>query len=106
MMSNNLNVVTINLNGIRSAGRKGIFTWLNDLSPDIICVQETKAQIELLQPDDYLLDGYYSKFSCAEKKGYSGVGIYAKQQPTNVIQHCGLDWYCISVKTEGLVMTQ
>jgi exodeoxyribonuclease-3 len=81
-------IITINLNGIRSAAKKGLFIWLQQENPDVICVQELKAQHIHLQ--EHHLDGYYAYFHCAEKKGYSGVGIYTRYQPKQVMT--GLGW--------------
>ena len=87
-----LNVVSFNLNGIRSAMRKDWTHWVNQVNPDIIAVQETKAQTSHLKPEEYELPGYYCAFSDAEKKGYSGVGIYAKTPPLSISHRIGLDW--------------
>ncbi|UTC24368.1 exodeoxyribonuclease III [Candidatus Comchoanobacter bicostacola] len=89
---NNQKITTLNLNGIRSAQSKGLQDWVEKYDPDIICVQETKAQIEKLLPEQYTLPGYFHTFSCAEKPGYSGVGIYSKVKPKNTIHTCGLGW--------------
>jgi len=80
-----MRVITINLNGIRSASRKGFFEWLKLQDADFVCVQELKAQeinmtVEMLQTDN--LQGY---FSYALKPGYSGVGIYSKKTPLKII---------------------
>lgn len=87
-----MKVVSLNLNGIRSAMRKDLLSWVNQVDPDIIAVQETKAQIPLLSPEEYEIPGYFCDFSNAEKKGYSGVGIYAKQNPLTITKTIGLDW--------------
>jgi exodeoxyribonuclease-3 len=85
-----LRIISLNLNGIRSATTKGLFPWLEKQSADIICMQELKAQApdmtrEMLQPD-----GYFGYFHYAEKKGYSGVGIYSRQQPDAIIEGLGM----------------
>jgi exodeoxyribonuclease-3 len=85
-----MRVITANLNGIRSAANKGFFEWLHKQHADFICVQELKAQAtdltrEMLQPDRFF--GY---FHYAEKKGYSGVGLYSKQQPDQIIEGLGI----------------
>lgn len=85
-----LKVITLNLNGIRSAAKKGFFDWMLAQNADIICVQEIKAQHADLQQQIFQPNGYYSYFHFAEKKGYSGVGIYSKIQPKKVIS--GLGW--------------
>ena len=76
--------MTANLNGIRSAHRKGFFDWVADLNVDCLCVQETKAQMNTDLKGAFELPGYTAYFVDAEKKGYSGVGIYTKHTPKSV----------------------
>jgi exodeoxyribonuclease-3 len=84
-------VTTCNLNGIRAAARKGFFTWLTATASDVVCLQETKAQEHQLPPEARDLDLYpASAFVDAEKKGYSGVAIYAKRPPDNVVRGLGM----------------
>jgi exodeoxyribonuclease-3 len=102
-------VASINLNGIRSAMRKDFRSWVNDNQPDVICVQETKAQIHHLKPEEYELDGYYFIHQSAQKPGYSGVGIYSKVPPTDTLKTCGLQWAddegrFIQCKIQGLLI--
>jgi exodeoxyribonuclease III len=83
-------VISINLNGIRSAFNKELLPWLSQQNADIVCLQELKAQAadmtsEMSQPLNF--HGY---FHYAEKKGYSGVGIYTKRKPDNVIIGLGI----------------
>lgn len=85
-----LKVITLNVNGIRSAARKGFFIWLMQQHADIVCLQELKAQEADIMHDTFTLDGYQGYFHFAEKKGYSGVGIYSKLQPKQVVT--GLGW--------------
>ncbi len=92
-----MRVISVNLNGIRAAARKGFYDWLPQQDADFVCMQETKAQMALLTDDLYRPAGYHCFFSDAEKKGYSGVGIYSKRQPDRVIE--GLGWPCAD--TEG-----
>ena len=85
-----MRIITANLNGIRSAANKGFFAWLQTTQADVICLQELKAQaadmtVEMLNPA-----GYVGNFHYAEKKGYSGVGIYSKVKPTKVIVGLGI----------------
>jgi exodeoxyribonuclease-3 len=77
-----LRITTLNLNGIRSATRKGVFDWLGKLKPDVLCVQELKAQASDM--DEVLLQSatHHGGFHYAEKKGYSGAGLYAVKKPT------------------------
>lgn len=87
-----MRIITANLNGIRAAEKKGFFAWLKDIQADIVCVQETKAQMAHLLDGAYYPDEYYHYFSDALKKGYSGVGIYSRVQPDYVMTTMGLDW--------------
>ncbi len=85
-----MRVITINLNGIRSAAGKGFFDWLAGQDADVVCLQELKAQgadmtREMLSPR-----GYHGCFHYAEKKGYSGVGIYSREPAPQVIVGLGI----------------
>jgi exodeoxyribonuclease-3 len=79
-----LRVITLNLNGIRSATAKGVFTWLARQKADVICVQELKAQAADMTEKMLTPGGYHGHFHYAEKKGYSGVGIYSLREPARV----------------------
>lgn len=83
-----MRIITANLNGIRSAASKGFFEWMVAQQPDVVCVQETKAQEHQLEAELHYPEGYHAYFCDAEKKGYSGVAIYSRRQPDNVT--CGL----------------
>jgi exodeoxyribonuclease-3 len=85
-----LKIISLNLNGIRSATNKGLDTWLKKEDADIVCMQEIKAQAgdmtdEMLNPE-----GYFGYFHYAEKKGYSGVGIYSKTKPDSIVVGLGV----------------
>lgn len=84
-----LRIVSLNLNGIRSAATKGVFDWLAASNADIVCLQELKAQLGDLSSQMLAPDGYQGWFHCAEKKGYSGVGIYSRHAPDKVIEGIG-----------------
>lgn len=85
-----MRIITINANGIRSAARKGFFSWLKKQKADVVCIQETKAQIHQLENDEiYFPDEYHCYYVDAEKKGYSGVAIYSKIKPLKVIREYG-----------------
>lgn len=85
-----MKIITINTNGIRAAARKGFFEWLKKENPDVVCIQETKAQFEQLQNDpQFQPKGYYCRYHDAIKKGYSGVAIYAKVAPQAIIEGTG-----------------
>lgn len=87
-----MKVITCNLNGIRSASSKGFFAWAIAQNPDFICVQETKAQMSVLENKELYPDNYEFFFSDAVKKGYSGVGVYSKAEPDYISTTMGLEW--------------
>ena len=78
-------LTSLNLNGIRSATSKGLEAWLDQHQPDCICVQEVKAQAEHVEGTFQRLAGMKGYFHLAQKKGYSGVGIYTRHEPSDVI---------------------
>lgn len=84
-----MKIVTANVNGIRAAGRKGFFDWIGKTLPNVVCIQETKAQIEQLTDVLYHPEGYHCFYHDAQKKGYSGVALYCRQQPDEVITGMG-----------------
>lgn len=79
-----MRVMTFNANGLRSAARKGFFEWFKTQAIDVLCVQETKAQIGQLQESVFLPEGYHRFLFDAEKPGYSGVAIYTRYLPERV----------------------
>jgi exodeoxyribonuclease III len=85
-----LRIISLNLNGIRSASSKGLYPWLEKQNADIVCLQELKAQAPDLSRHMLQPDGLFGYFHYAEKKGYSGVGIYTKNQPDAIIEGLGL----------------
>ena len=78
-------LTSLNLNGIRSATSKGLEAWLGSVNPDCLCVQEVKAQAADVSGRFEELAGLKGHFHFAEKKGYSGVGIYTRHEPSDVI---------------------
>lgn len=85
-----MRVISLNLNGIRSAASKGLYPWLATQAADIVCLQEIKAQasdlsLEMLNPP-----GFHGYFHYAEKKGYSGVGVYSRTLPDQIIEGLGI----------------
>ncbi|HSI37922.1 MAG TPA: exodeoxyribonuclease III [Methylotenera sp.] len=81
-----MRIISLNLNGIRSATNKGLYAWLQTQDADVICMQEIKAQAADMTAEMLNPAGYYGYFHYAEKKGYSGVGIYSKKQPDVIIE--------------------
>ena len=83
-------LTSLNLNGIRSAATKGVEAWLEQHAPDCICVQEIKAQMPDIEGRFEILAGMRGHFHLATaKKGYSGVGIYTRHEPSEVIAGYG-----------------
>ena len=85
-----MRIITVNVNGIRSAASKGFFPWLVAQRADVVCLQETRAQQAQLTDPVFHPRGWHVYFHDAEKKGYSGVAIYCRRRPDRVI--CGLGW--------------
>jgi len=83
-------IITLNLNGIRSAVNKGFLEWMSAQDADAICVQEIKAQDRDLVEAIRNPDGYRGYFHCADRPGYSGVGIYCRKKPDRVIEGLGI----------------
>ena len=82
-------IISLNANGIRAAARKGFFDWLKAQDADVVCIQETKAQIHQLTDACFDPVGYHSYYEDAEKKGYSGVAIYSRHKPKRVVRGYG-----------------
>ncbi len=87
----NLKLISWNVNGIRAVFKKGFIEWFTKESPDFLCLQETKAHEDQLPMDLRLVPDYTSYFSSGEKKGYSGVGVYAKEQTLSFSNKIGKD---------------
>ena len=85
-----LKIISANLNGIRSAVSKGFIEWMLPQDADFVCLQELKAQPENLTKEMLLPGPYTGYFHCAAKPGYSGVGIYTKLPPREVIEGLGV----------------
>ena len=84
-----LRIISLNLNGIRSAWSKKLLPWVVAQAPDIVCLQELKAQLPDLAPDMLAPDDMHAFYHAAEKKGYSGVGIWSRQKPERVLEGFG-----------------
>lgn len=83
-------ILSWNVNGIRAAAKKGFGEWLHETDPDILCVQETKAQLDQVPPEVANPDGYHAFWASAEKKGYSGVAVFSKEEPV-AVSRMGID---------------
>jgi exodeoxyribonuclease-3 len=85
-----MRIITLNCNGIRAAARKGLFDWLPQQNADVVCLQEVRAPAEVLSDAPFQLSGYHCYYLCAERKGYSGVALFSKRRPDDVVE--GLGW--------------
>lgn len=93
-----MRIITLNINGIRAAAKKGFFSWMARQKADVVCLQETRAHYDQIADDKVFFPGKYHYFhEDAQKKGYSGVAIYSRNQPDNVVH--GLGWS--DVDSEG-----
>ena len=88
-----MKIISYNLNGIRAATTKGFINWLEEESPDVICIQETKAQIDQMPTFELNSIGYDCYYFSAQKKGYSGVAILTKTKPDQVTYGMGIEKY-------------
>lgn len=79
-----MRIISANLNGIRSAAKKGFFDWMSKQDADFVCVQELKAQAADMTAEFLAPAGYTGYFHYAEKKGYSGAGVYCRRKPDTV----------------------
>jgi exodeoxyribonuclease-3 len=95
-----MKISTYNVNGIRAATKKGLVDWLKMESPDVVCLQEIKADADQF-PDELFTLGYEFYIHPAQKKGYSGVAILTKRKPVRSFVGMGIDW----VDAEGRILT-
>ncbi|WP_298838395.1 exodeoxyribonuclease III [Clostridium sp.] len=86
-----MKICSWNVNGIRAIKNKGFIEWITIEQPEVLCLQETKIQEDQISDELKNVEGYYSYFCCAQKKGYSGVAIYTKQKPISVIRGIGIE---------------
>ncbi len=84
-----MRIVSLNLNGVRSAGRKGVFDWLPSVNADFVCLQEVRAQTDQIADPVYWPEGYHCHYHSPERKGYSGVAIFARTAPKTTITTLG-----------------
>jgi exodeoxyribonuclease-3 len=94
-----LTLYSWNVNGIRAAQRKGFLEWFHQTKPDILCIQETKAQPDQLDDDVKEPAGYFSYWASAERKGYSGVALFSRLQPESVQIGLGIEEYDLEGRT-------
>ena len=87
-----MKIISYNVNGIRAAIKKGLLDWLKIEGPDLICIQETKANKDQVEANLINEAGYDHFWYSAEKKGYSGVAIFTKIKPLNIEYGTGIDY--------------
>ena len=86
-----MRVISVNVNGIRAATRKGFFRWLSRQRADFVCLQETKAQVDQLAREIRSPSRWHAYFADAQKKGYSGVALFSRAEPQKVISGLGVE---------------
>ena len=89
----NMRIISWNVNGIRAAVKKGFLDYLKNESPDILCIQESKAHKEQLTSDILQDHGYYTYWHSGIKKGYSGVATFTKDEPLFIQEGLGIEKY-------------
>lgn len=87
-----MKIISYNVNGIRAAVKKGLMEWLDAANPDVLCLQETKAQPDQIDHEIIRQSGYHGYYHSAQKKGYSGVAILSKEHPDHVEIGCGIEY--------------
>jgi exodeoxyribonuclease-3 len=88
-----MKIISYNVNGIRAAMKKGFVGWLQKANPDVICIQETKANEDQVEVEAIERAGYPHHFwFSAQKKGYSGVAIFSKTKPSHIEYGTGIDY--------------
>ncbi len=88
-----MKIITYNVNGLRAALSKGLTEWMAEEQPDVLCIQETKAQPEQIPLLEFEALGYHTYFFSAQKKGYSGVAILTKQKPDQIVYGMNIPEY-------------
>ena len=86
-----MKIISWNVNGIRAVAKKGFADWVAKASPDILCLQETKAWQEQLPPELLKPQGYETYWSQPSKKGYSGVSTFTNRPPAKVSLSIGVE---------------
>jgi exodeoxyribonuclease III len=84
-----MRIITLNVNGIRSAAAKGLFPWLAKQDADVICLQEVRAHEAQFEGHDISLPGYHAAYHPAERPGYSGVALYSRDKPKRLLRGFG-----------------
>ena len=95
-----MKLISWNVNGIRAIAERGFGEWLADASPDVLCLQETRAQPDQLADELRQPIGYHAWWNAAERKGYSGVATLGKTEPLSIQTGFGVDEFDV----EGRVL--
>lgn len=88
-----MKLISWNINGYRAIIKKDFFEFIKREKPDILALQETKVMMDQLKENDYRIDGYKFELNPAERKGYSGVGVFFKEKPLNIKKEMGIKEY-------------
>ena len=88
-----MRIFSWNVNGVRAIEKKGFLDWVDQIAPDILCIQETKAHFEQLPDTLKDIDGYHGYWHSGERKGYSGVATFSKKEPLHVQYGLGIEKY-------------
>jgi exodeoxyribonuclease-3 len=95
-----MRILSWNVNGLRAVYKKGFLEWLQIEEPDVLCLQETKATADQLPPALTEVEGYHAHFSSADRKGYSGVGLYTRFEPREVREGFGVKRFDAEGRTQ------
>lgn len=86
-----MKLISWNVNGLRAALNKGFLSWFKAASPDVLCLQETKAAPAQLPPELRFIPGYHVYYSAGERRGYSGAGVYSRSRPKQIDYGFGME---------------
>ena len=84
-----MRIVTLNVNGIRAAARKGLFDWLARERADVVCLQEVRAQADQIAAPQFRPAKFHCFYESAERKGYSGVALFSRREPDEIVRGFG-----------------
>jgi len=101
-----IEIVCWNVNGIRAAEKKGFLAWLSQTCPDILCLQEIKAQRDQITPEIQQPPGYHTYWNFPKRKGYSGVATFAKEEPIKVTNGFGIEQFDVEGRVIIATCTQ
>ena len=88
-----MKLISWNVNGVRAVVKKGFLDWLEQAQPDILCLQETKAHVDQLAAEILTDHGYHTFWHSGERRGYSGVATFCKEEPLYVQEGLGIERY-------------